>query len=258
MTEDRELPLLAHLAELRRRILTALSAVALAALVAYGFAGPVMGGAQEAIRPALEGRRLVFLTPAEAFFTEIKFSLFLGLFLALPVVLHQAWSFVRVALFPVEARFFRFLLVSSVLSFYAGAAFAWFVAIPYAIRFLLSGQLFTPMISVESWFSFLAGTSTIFGAMFQTPLVILALDRSGLLPARLIARARRLAVVGIFVLAGVFSPPDVVSQFLVAVPMLLLFEAGLLLARLFPRATAGGATVGSGTVEGGNGAAPPA
>lgn len=234
MTEDRELPLLAHLAELRRRLLAALAALLLAALVAYGLAGPIMGGAQAAISPALEGRKLVYLTPTEAFFTEIKFSLFLGLILSLPYVLLQVWSFVRVALFPVEARFFRFLLVSSTLSFYAGAAFAWFVAIPYAVGFLLSGTLFTPMISVESWFSFLTLTASIFGAIFQTPLVLLALDRSGLVPVAALARGRRFAIVGIFVFAGVFSPPDVFSQFLVAVPMLLLYEAGLLLCRAMP------------------------
>lgn len=233
-SSDQDLPLLVHLAELRSRLIHALIASALAGLVCYMFADPIMLYAQAAISPALPSGKLVFISPVESFLVQLKFSFFLGLLFALPYVLYQAWAFVYIALYPNEKRFLMITLLASLISFYAGGSFSWFVALPFAIRFLVVGTIFTPMISVDSYFSFLIFSTLVFGVIFQTPLVIYTGYRSHLLSIDFLRSARRYAILVIFVLAGVFSPPDVFSQFLVAMPMLLLYELGILLCRIFP------------------------
>lgn len=236
MQDDRERSLVEHLTELRTRLIRILLWTGLAAMACYGFSDRLMGAAQGLIGKALPGGRLVFLSPAEAFFVQIQFSVFAGLLVALPLVLREAWAFVGVALHPGERRFTLALIVSSTFSFYAGAAFAAFVAIPFAVDFLITGNtLFTPMISVDAWYTFLIYTTLVFGCVFETPLVLFAAHRAGLVSLPGLAELRRYAIVLIFLFAGIFSPPDVFSQFLVAVPMLILFELGILLCRLFPR-----------------------
>lgn len=247
-SSDQDLPLLVHLAELRTRLIHALIATVLAGIVCYLFADPIMSRAQAAIAPALPSGKLVFISPVESFLVQLKFSFFLGLLVALPYVLYQAWAFVYIALYPNEKRFLMITLLASLISFYAGGSFSWFIALPFAIKFLVVGTIFTPMISVDSYFSFLIFSTLVFGVIFQTPLVIYTGYRSRLLSIDFLRSARRYAILVIFVLAGIFSPPDVFSQFLVALPMLLLYELGILLCRIFPRPVQS-ATLESDTTE---------
>lgn len=229
--------IIGHLTELRSRIIRSVAAVfALFILFCY-YSDTVMYVASFRMDAALRGEKLVFISPGEAFFVSLKLALFAAVLAALPYILYQAWKFVYVALTPPEKRYFNLVLVTSAMSFYAGLAFSVYVAIPVGMGFLIgySSGMFRPMISVAAYYDFLIYTSIVFGVIFELPLVLLFLNWTGLVGARFLAANRKYAVLAIFILAGIFSPPDAFSQFLVAIPMLVLYEFGILLIRIAGR-----------------------
>lgn len=222
------MPLSGHLAELRRRILVSGFAW-LAASVAAWFQAP-----RVVTYLSNQVGRLVFVTPAEAFVSLLKISLILGLVAAAPVILVEAWLFVMPGLFPNERRLAYRLAPVVVLLFVTGILFSWFVMLPFMLRFFLGFETerIHATITVSRFLSFLLGVTVPFGLIFQLPLVTYTVTRMGAVPARFWARQRRYVLLLAFILGALLTPPDPVSQTLLAVPLLALYEVGALMARI--------------------------
>lgn len=226
--DDRPMTIIEHLEELRRRLLIALAAFAVAMVVSFVFAEWILA---QLIAPV---GRVVFLAPTEAFFVRLKMAALAGAFLSLPVVLYQLWRFVGVGLTRTERRYALSLLPFSVLLFAGGAAFAFFAILPVGVHFLLSYQTpqLTPMISIGAYTSFATAFVLAFGLVFQLPIVVLFLARVGIVTPAQLAAGRRYALLGIVVLSAVLTPGgDVISQALMALPTYLLYEISIWIAR---------------------------
>jgi len=219
VAEERRMPFLDHLEELRRVLLDTLWAVALATVAAWFVAEKAIA---VLVRPV---GSLVFFGPAEALGLHLKVAFALGLLVASPVALWRLWSFVAPGLFPGERRFVGPLVASSVLLFVAGVLFAHFVLAPLTLRFLLSFQsdLLKPLLGAGPYFDFLFKLCLSFGVLFQMPIVLGALSWAGILPPSVLLGRWREAVLVIFVVAALLTPPDVISQVVMAGPLLVLY-----------------------------------
>jgi sec-independent protein translocase protein TatC len=228
------MPLGAHLAELRRRLIVSLVAVGAGMAAAFPFASVIIGWLQ---RPL--DQPLYFLSPTEAFWAHMKVALFGGLILALPVLAYQLWRFVAPALYRSERRSLLLFVGASTGSFALGVAFCHLVAFPFALRFLidfgLSGGL-TPMITVGAYLGFAVKFYLAFGLIFEVPLALTLLARLGVFTAALLARHRRHALLVNAIAAAVLTPTsDLFNMLLMLGPLTLLYEIGILGARLFGR-----------------------
>jgi sec-independent protein translocase protein TatC len=213
-----------HLEELRKRIFYSLIALCVAAVVGFFFSQRVT---DLLTRPV---PNLVFLAPAEAFVVQLKVALVTGLFLAAPVIFYQFWRFVRPALQKHEVKYIAVAVVVSSVLFAVGVAFAYLVVVPIAMKFLLSFE--TPKLHAMLSISEFVGTVGAFllacGVIFQLPIIMFFLAKLGVVTPKLLMKNQRIAVVLIFIVAAILSPPDVFSQVLMAVPLLVLFELGVL------------------------------
>ena len=225
---DPEMTITEHLEELRWRILKSLAAVFIGTAAVWSRSGEALSWLAKPVGS------LVFVAPTEAFFTRLKVAMFAGAMLALPFVLYQAWAFTACAL-PRGARKAVALIVpASYVFFVSGVCLAVFVVVPTAVGFLISygSTAVTPMLSVASYIEFVVGLSIAFGIVFQLPLVLIFLHRAGLVGRASLAAKRRYIYFAAFVVAAVMTPgPDVFSQFALAIPIILLFEASLLAMR---------------------------
>jgi len=213
-----------HLEELRKRIFYSLIALVAGATAGFFIAGRVTN---LLTRPVPE---LVFLAPAEAFVVQLKVALVTGLFLASPVIFYQFWRFVRPALARHEVKYVASAVVVSSVLFVAGVAFAYLVVVPLAMKFLLSFE--SPRLHAMLSISQFVGTVGAFllacGVVFQLPVIMFFMAKLGVITPKLLMKNQRIAVVLVFITAAVLSPPDVFSQLLMAVPLLVLFELGVL------------------------------
>jgi sec-independent protein translocase protein TatC len=232
--EDRPLSLIEHLEELRRRVIWCILAYIVCATITFNFAGRIIHFLS---KPA---GKLIFIEPAEAFVTYIKIALWGGLFLASPFIIYQAWRYVGVALKPHERRaVILFVPFSSVL-FLAGLTFGFYVIVRIGMPFLISfgSDVMTPMLTVSRYISFVANMALAFGVVFQLPLAMYFLTKIGIFTPAIFSSKRRYAIVLIFIAAAVLTPgPDVFSQLLLAGPLLVLYEAGIILSKTAYRHT---------------------
>ncbi|MDE1900801.1 MAG: twin-arginine translocase subunit TatC [Alphaproteobacteria bacterium] len=246
MTADRDTdpaqqPLMAHLIELRRRLIYALLAVLAGFAVSYAFAPEIYAFLVRPLAAATEGehRRLIYTGLTEAFTTYIKLSLWTGCFVAFPVIAAQIWMFVAPGLYQHERRAFLPFLLATPLFFLAGAAVAYYFVFPEAWKFFLSfempGTTESLPIQLEARVSeYLSLSMTVifaFGLAFELPVILVLLARAGIVSAEKLASFRRYAVVLIFVFAAILTPPDLISMLSLALPMLLLYEFSILGAR---------------------------
>ena len=216
---------LVHLDELRRRLIIVLVVFAAATFVCYNFAGQIL---PLLIKPA---GHLVFTSPTEGFSAYMMLAAVMGFLVSLPVTLYHVWGFVSGALRPQEKKFIAVFGPLSFIFFLLGAAFSYFVAIPLTYRFLMSfsSEYMRPMITVSHYMGFLANMLMAFGVTFELPLILAFLAKIGIATPEFLKQKRRHAVMIIFIVAAIVTPPDVVSQVLLAVPLLLLYELGVLL-----------------------------
>ena len=237
--KDSNLPLLEHVLALRKVLLMSAYAVVFGSIIGWFLsdltfaylAGPVT---------LLEDIKFITTTPMEPMLVKIKVSMFIGITIALPVLLWQIWSFVLPALKQNERKYLYFIVPSSFLLFLAGAALCFYVVLPIGIKFLLyagGGALqSTPFVTKTSYLSFIITFLLTFGLVFQLPIVLLILIRIGVLTPQALAKKRRWALLGIIILAVVISPtPDLVTQFLMAGPMYLLYEISIWMGYLVVR-----------------------
>jgi sec-independent protein translocase protein TatC len=217
-----------HLEDLRRRIIRSLIAFIIASVLFYPSAGAFLS---ILIAPA---GKLVFLSPADAFTAYWSVVLLGGLACSLPYICYQLWGFVAEGLMPGERRLVGFYGILSFVLFILGALFAYFVMIPMAYQFLLgySTARIVPMITLDRYLSFLITFVLSFAIAFELPLVVFALARFGIVSPEVLVSGRRYAIVIILIIAAILTPPDVVSQILLAGPMLVLYELGIVLAKI--------------------------
>lgn len=243
--DDTKAPLMEHLIELRTRLLWSVGAIMLAFFGCFFFAQQIFAVLVQPLANAGQDR-VIFTQVFEAFFTQVRVAFFGALMIAFPVITSQMWQFVAPGLYRQEKKaLFPFLLATPFL-FAAGASFAYFIAIPTALTFLLGfqGELGTTGVSQEAlpavgqYLTFIMQFLFAFGLAFLLPVLLLLLNRANILSREQLKRFRRYFIVAAFVIAAVFTPPDVVSQLLLAIPLILLYEISIGLIWFFERRAA--------------------
>ena len=226
--------LLSHLVELRTRLIRAAAAVLVIFIALVPFAERVFTLIATPLMERLpEGATMIATQVASPFLTPFKMCLFVAVFLAMPVVLYQAWQFVAPGLYRKEKRFAFPLLFASIVLFYAGVSFAYFVVFPLMFSFFaaVSPEGVTMMTDIASYLDFILTIFFAFGVAFEVPIVTVMLVWSGLVSTQTLKKARPFVFLGAFVAGMLLTPPDAISQTLLAVPVYLLYESGLILAR---------------------------
>ncbi|MCG8392981.1 MAG: twin-arginine translocase subunit TatC [Pseudomonadales bacterium] len=237
-SNDTGQPLIAHLLELRNRLLKAMVAIFVVFLCLFYFSRELYSLIARPLMEAMpEGTSMIATGVASPFLAPFKLTLYLSIFVAMPFILHQAWAFVAPGLYRHEKRLAIPLLASSVLLFYAGAAFAYFVVFPLMFQFFtaIAPEGVAVTTDISSYLDFVLALFLAFGLAFELPIAIVLLVSTGATTVEKLGKARAYVVVGCFVLGMLLTPPDVISQTLLAIPMWFLFEVGLLAARLVRR-----------------------
>jgi sec-independent protein translocase protein TatC len=231
---------ISHLVELRDRLLRSLVAIAVVFVIVFIYPGsaaiydflalPLMQALPDGAKMIATGVITPFLVP-------VKVTALVALIVALPYVLYQAWAFVAPGLYSHEKRLDLPLVIASSVLFLVGVAFCYYFVFGTVFRFINSfaPQSITPAPDIEAYFSFVLTMFLAFGVTFEIPVIVVVLARAGIVSIEQLKQARPYVIVGAFVVAAIVTPPDVVSQLLLAIPMCLLYEFGLLLARMLRR-----------------------
>jgi len=236
--EGGEQSFISHLIELRERLLKAVVAVLVVLLVLLPFADRLYHFIAEPLLQRLpRGSQMVAIDVASPFMTPVKLAFFVALFVAMPAVLYQAWAFIAPGLYRHEKRMALPLLVSSVLMFYLGCAAAYYVVLPKVFTFLLgvTPQGVSMMTDIGHYLDFVITMFFAFGLCFEVPVVVVILAWLGWVNIEQLTHQRRYVILGAFVLAAIVAPPDVLSMLMLAIPMCLLYEIGVLAVRVFVR-----------------------
>ena len=231
-TNMQRMTLVGHLGELRRRLIISVMAIAAGTLGAYTVVEDLM---RFVVAPA---GKLYFMSPAEGFFAYLKLAVVAGFMVALPVVLWQVWRFVAPALTSGEKRWGLLLVPGSVILFFFGVLFAFLLVWPAAVKFFLGfgNDSLTPMISLGQYLSFLLSFILPFGVIFNLPLLLLALAKMGFVSSASLAKQRKMMIVGAFIVGGIITPtPDILSQTMMAMPIILFYEASIWAVKLLLR-----------------------
>jgi sec-independent protein translocase protein TatC len=230
--DESKAPLLDHLIELRRRLLWSFASLGACFLICLYFAKPIFAFLVQPLLRAGQGK-LIYTDIFEAFFAELKVAFFAGLMLSFPVIATQLWRFIAPGLYAKEKRaFLPFILLTPVL-FLGGAAMAYYLAMPLALHFLLGytgnvgGVQQEALPAVGNYLSFVTKFLFGFGVAFLLPVLLMLLERAGIVTRRQLISGRRYAIVGVFAIAAVLSPPDVVSMLLLALPLVVLYELAI-------------------------------
>ena len=234
--DENQQPFLEHLVELRSRILRSLAFVAVLFIPIYYFAKPLFTWVADPLMSRLpEGAGMIATQVASPFLAPFKLAIYAAIFVGIPFLLHQLWSFVSPGLYRHEKRFALPLLLSSIALFYCGMAFSYFLVFPIVFSFMIEvGITDIPMqTDINHYLDFVMKMFLAFGLAFEIPVATLLLAWSGLTTADAMAAKRPYIIIGCFIIGMFLTPPDVVSQLLLALPMWLLFEVGVMLARVF-------------------------
>lgn len=228
--DDVPMSILGHLNELRRRLFRIVIIVVLGFVAFYGVSEPLYAFLSAPLQACMpEGSKLIYTSPQGAFFTYMKVALVASLFGTSPFSFYQLWAFIAPGLYREEKRAVLPLAFFSSIFFLAGAAFCFFLVFPIAFQFFMgfATDTIVPMISVEEYLSFALKLLLAFGLVFEMPLFAYFLSRFGILTPDFMRRSRRYAILVIFIVAAILTPPDVFSQCLMAIPMLLLYEVSI-------------------------------
>lgn len=244
MSGQGELPLMAHLLELRQRLLYAVVAVMAVFLLLLPFANELYAWlAQPLLKTLPEGGQLVAIDVASTFFVPMKLAFYSALFIAAPAVLYQVWAFVAPALYEKEKKLARPLLLAASLLFYLGCAFTFYLLLPVMFGYLNSTAPagVAMMTDIGKYLDFVLVLLLAGGVSFEVPIAVLVAVLLGWVKVEQLVEWRGYIIVAIFIIAAVITPPDGLSQIMLAVPMCLLYEAGLLMARVMRKGAEPGA-----------------
>jgi len=244
--EDRKMPLLDHLIELRQRLLWSILAFLGCFLIAFFFSHEIFNFLVEPLKhvDSPEGaRRMIYTAPTEAFFTYVKVAFFAGVFLSFPVIAAQIWMFVAPGLYKHEKQAFLPFLIATPVLFVLGAAMLYYLILPFALKFFASFEVpsGTDQMAIQleakmsEYLSLVMALILAFGISFQLPVLLTLLAKVGLVSSEGLASKRRYAIVGMVAFAGVVTPPDVFSQLSLAIPLYVLYEVSIWLARMIEK-----------------------
>ena len=238
MSEESKLPFTTHLEELRRRLIYAVVAIVLGAIIAFLFAKQLFYFlAQPLVKILPANQPMIFTALTEAFFTYFKVALLAGFFLASPVVFYQLWKFIAPGLYEHEKKFVIPFVIFATLFFILGGAFAYYIVFPFGFKFFLgfSTDYLKLLPKMSEYFSLSLKLIFAFGIVFEMPVITFFLAKMGVLNGEMLSSKRRYAIVLVFVIAALLTPPDVGTQLLMAGPLILLYEVSVWVARIFGR-----------------------
>ena len=229
--------LLSHLIELRGRLLKVAAAVVLVFIALLPFSRRIFSLVSEPLRELLPGQQMIATEVASPLLTPFKLTFFVALFIAMPVILYQVWAFIAPGLYRKEKRFAFPLLATSILLFYLGIAFAYYVVFPLMFGFFTSvaPDGVEVMTDISHFLSFITMIVLAFGIAFEVPVATVLLVWTGLTNIDKLSKARPYVFLGAFVVGMFLTPPDIISQTLLAVPVYLLYECGIIMSRIFAR-----------------------
>jgi len=260
MAETKMMSFMEHLGDLRKKIVVSLIATCVTFGISFSYSEEILKALMFPLRYSLDfsvkkmyiyfipqdklqSTKLVFLAPAEGFWMNMKIALVAALILALPVIFQQLWSFISPGLHGKEKKYVVPFVLTATSLFLVGGAFCFFIVLPFAMSFLLTykiGDFMMPMLSVGQYIDFCLKFLLAFGIVFELPIFIIFATRMGLVTTKTLAKNRRYAVLVAFIAAAILTPtPDVFNQTLMAVPMIILYEVGILASRVFVRPEAG-------------------
>lgn len=225
---DKQFTIVEHLAELRKSLIICFASIFAGAVICYAVHEKLLGFL---MKPA---GKLVFIAPHEAFIAYIKISLLAGVFLSLPVIIWQVWKFVSIALTSSEKKYIFYYMPFFFFLFFGGSAFAYFLILPLGMRFLLgfATETLQPMISVSKYISFAGMILLTFGVVFELPLVMMFLTKIHIVTPQFLKAKRKVSLIVIFIVAALLTPPDMITQCLMAGPLIVLYEVSILLSKL--------------------------
>jgi len=235
MNDDEKQPFLSHLEELRERIIKCAIAIGIGFVISYIFAEELFRILVSPLTDNLpEGNGLIFTSLPEMFFTYLKTAFIAGILLASPIIFYQMWKFVAPGLYQNEKRYIVPFVVSSTILFVGGALFGYFIVFPFGFKFFLgyANEYIQALPSVKEFFSFSSKLLLAFGIVFELPVVIYFLTRIGLVTVPFLTKNRKYAILLTFVMGSILTPPDVVTQCMMAGPLILLYEIGIIIARI--------------------------
>ena len=233
--DENKAPLIEHLIELRKRLLICIVGLVIAGSVCYYFANDLLGILVEPLKKGFgnDTGKLVYTKLYEAFFVELKVAMFGAFFLSFPVIANQLWAFVAPGLYAKEKRALLPFLIATPVLFFSGAAFAYYFVMPTAFFFFLKfqgdagGMQLEALPSVDSYLTLVMQFILAFGISFLLPVLVMLLNRAGIVSRAQLVSARRFVIVGAVAVAAVMTPPDVISQLMLAIPLCLLYELSL-------------------------------
>lgn len=236
-TVETAYPLSQHLEELRKRLVYSFIAILIIFIGVYSQRKLVTKVLENPIAPYLpEGSSLSMLKLTEAFMTELKLCIVVAIIIAMPFLLYQAWKFVAPGLYAQERKYIFGFVVSSSFLFFTGASFAYFVVFPLGFEFFLSyakDSFLVANLSIDWYFTFILRLLLAFGIVFELPVIMFFLAKIGLVTGAMLKKYRGIAIVAIFILAAILTPPDVISQISMAIPLLILYELSIWIAKVF-------------------------
>lgn len=235
--EDQNLTLVDHLAELRVRLVNALLAIVVATFACFHFAGQILDILRKPIAPYLPQGGLIYTGPIDKFMAHIQIAVVSGVILSCPYWLWQIWKFVAPGLYKREQKYAVGFIFSGTLLFATGVLFSYFVVLPMAFGFLMTfgGEADKPMITIDSYLSFVTHLTLMFGAAFELPLILVTLGMMGIVSRTFLSEKRRYAIMIMAVISAVITPPDLLSMLLMLGPMWALYEISVVLVGLIEK-----------------------
>lgn len=236
MDDQDKIPFTAHLEELRKRLIICFASIGIGFVLSYGFKEKLF---QILTRPLIgvmqTGDKLIFTGLPEAFFTYLKVSFLSGIILSTPVIFYQFWMFVAPGLYDKEKRLMLPIVLLSTIFFVGGAFFGYFIVFPYGFKFFLgfASDIIKPLPSMREYLSFASKLLLAFGLVFELPLIVTFLAKLGMVSVPFLKKNRKYAILLFFVGAAILTPPDVVTQVMMALPLMLLYEISIVGAKIF-------------------------
>ena len=241
MRDDEKLPFTAHLEELRRRLIICFAAIGIGFLTSYVFSRKLFEILMMPVLTAMPPEeKLIYTGPHEAFFTYLKVAFLAGVLLAVPVIMYQFWMFIAPGLYDREKRLVLPVVFLSSLFFVGGALFGYFFVFPFGFKFFMgfASDYVRPLPSMKEYMSFSAKLLFAFGIVFELPLFVTFLAKLGIVDVPLLKAKRKYAILLFFVFSAILTPPDVITQIMMAGPLILLYEVSIIGARVFGKKTA--------------------